>query len=85
MQISVIDREAYVIPEGQRVQPGSRKMRNHERYRPFELHTGKLVIELTSTAYWLVHCPGLHFCVLLILLRACLTHELRQGELHCFG
>lgn len=50
MQISVIDREAYVIPEGQRVQPGSRKMRNHERYRQFELHTGKLVTELTVQA-----------------------------------
>jgi hypothetical protein len=32
--VSVIDTEEYVVPEGQRVQPGSRKMRNHEKYPP---------------------------------------------------
>ena len=34
VQVSVINTEDYVIPEGQRVQPGSRKWKRHEQYPP---------------------------------------------------
>ena len=33
-QVSVINTEDYVIPEGQRVQPGSRKWKRHEQFPP---------------------------------------------------
>jgi hypothetical protein len=34
VQISVVPRDQYVIPEGQRVQEGSRQMRRKELYKP---------------------------------------------------
>lgn len=32
--MSVINTEDYIIPEGQRVQPGSRKWKRHEQFPP---------------------------------------------------